>query len=216
MQGVIRSSEQRVDRKRKDAQAARLRACRQNIVLVSVAVALVGAFVIINIIMLRSMVVTPLGPDDDGKLTGPLMRERLRQKVKRTESAAAAQLDKLRSRVKKGGNAARAQLDRLKHWVHRDHNFTTLESNQSNATAAPHAAEEGGSSGDRRAQEQVVDQAAVPQAELSLTVEPPPPENPEPKEASALSSNAVEQDSADVELAKETLDRSSVDALEPA
>eukprot|EP00971_Amphidinium_carterae_P235649 4676358-Amphidinium_carterae.2 len=64
--------------------------------------------------------------------------------------------DKLRSRVKKGGTAARAQLDRLKRYLHHDRNITAVGSNDSNSTGAQPTAGEGGSTGDRRTQEQAL------------------------------------------------------------
>eukprot|EP00403_Amphidinium_massartii_P020534 CAMPEP_0178402018 /NCGR_PEP_ID=MMETSP0689_2-20121128/16620_1 /TAXON_ID=160604 /ORGANISM="Amphidinium massartii, Strain CS-259" /LENGTH=181 /DNA_ID=CAMNT_0020022895 /DNA_START=202 /DNA_END=744 /DNA_ORIENTATION=+ len=148
--------------------------------------------------MLRSMVTTPLGPDEDGRGAGPLMRERLRQRVQKTEHAAAAQLDKLRSRVHKGETAAKAQLDRFKQWVHHGrHNLThvneTLPRRDSKATAIePELGSQGHSaaaSGDALSHEAAVvtianaDQAAADEA-ASLTIEPSSADDPDDSKAS--------------------------------
>lgn len=87
MQSVIRSSEKRVTDQRKTSEAARARAFQKHFSVVVLALILVGAFVVSNIILLRSFLQQPFAaPGEDGqRWIGPLLRERLR-KVKSERS----------------------------------------------------------------------------------------------------------------------------------
>lgn len=85
MQSVIRSSEQRVVKERRNTEAARLRACRQHTTLVLLGLLLVAFLALSNIVLLRSVLQNPMGGSDAPVRPGigPLLREQLRQKAKR-------------------------------------------------------------------------------------------------------------------------------------
>lgn len=83
MQSVIRSSELRIKGERRNSEAARVRACRQNVTLMLFGTILLGSFALTNVVLLRSVLQHPMavgGGEDSAKLIGPLLRERLRAK----------------------------------------------------------------------------------------------------------------------------------------
>lgn len=114
MQGLIRSSEQRVVKERKTSEAARVRAFRQNAALVTLGLFLVGSFALTNIILLESVLRSPIGGTADevsASRMGPLLQERLRRQAKQGGSGG------VRGAVDKTWAAAARHYDRVKSWV---------------------------------------------------------------------------------------------------
>lgn len=84
MQGVIRSSEQRVRKERTQGEAARLRACKNNVGLLALGVFLLAAFALTNIVLLKDVLnhapTGAAGAGGEKPWIGPLLRERMRRK----------------------------------------------------------------------------------------------------------------------------------------
>jgi len=119
MQNVIRSSEKRVTQDRKNSEAARLRAFRQNAAVVIIGVFLIGSFAVTNIVLLESVLRSPIGSNADelaSSRMGPLMRERVRQQAQ-ASGGGAGRGGGVRDAVDRTWATAARHIDRVKSWV---------------------------------------------------------------------------------------------------